>query len=417
MSAKKVYKEVFNSFINKIHSENRYRLFVEHERTAGRFPIILNKRTKEEVISWCSNDYLCMSENPVVINAAMESISKHGVGSGGTRNISGNHSSIVRLEKFIAKFHKKEAALVFSSGYIANTSSVSAIIDMLDNPVVISDECNHSSIINGIKNAKNTYNLRIFKNNNVKEIEDILKSYPNEQHKIIICESVYSMNGFISPLEDICYLSNKYNALLYVDEVHSVGLYNKDGSGIVSEKGLTDDVDIVQGNLAKGLGVFGGYVASSKVIVDSIRSYAPGFIFTTSIPPSIADGAVASIKYIMASSLERQCIHDIVCDLKGKLRKKNINYIENDSHIVILPIGDPIVCKKIHDILLNKYNIYIQYINYPTVKKGSELLRITPSSKHTVKMVDYLVNSLLEVFKSLSIVNKQEIKIKTSVLS
>ncbi|UAT43153.1 5-aminolevulinate synthase [Anaplasmataceae bacterium AB001_6] len=398
MVIKEGYDCLFSDSIADVVKENRYREFINLERMVGRFPVAFNKNNNSEVVVWCSNDYLGMVDNPVVIESMKNALDSFGSGSGGTRNISGNHSSIVRLESLLADLHKTEAALVFTSGYIANLAAISSVIDRLSDPIVLSDECNHASIIRGIKSSKNVSKLHVYRNNDMLHLEEILKNYPKDRHKIIICESVYSMSGAICPLEKICDLSETYNAILYVDEVHSVGLYGDKGAGIISQKGLCDRIDILQANLGKSFGLLGGYIASSSTVVDYIRSFASEFIFTTSIPPVIAEGAISSIKYVMSSSMERECVMSNVQDLKNILKYNCIKFLRNNSHMIILPIGDPIICKRIHSILLNKYNIYVQCINYPTVKKGGELLRITPGPKHTEKMMRDLVEALRMAF-------------------
>ncbi len=393
---KQFYHQVFANEIYKIKEENRYRIFNELQRNNINAPYAnwIAKSKERHVIIWCSNDYLGMSQNKIIVDAAIKSLLNYGTGSGGTRNISGNHQPIVELEKEIALLHDKESSLVFSSGYVANESAISSILNLFKNITVFSDEKNHASIISGIK--KTACNKVIFKHNDFIDLENKLKLLEYKKPKIIIFESIYSMDGSISDIKTVVKLAKKYNCLTYLDEVHAVGMYGETGAGLSEELGVKEDIDVIQGNLAKAYGNFGGYIASNKIICDYIRSTASGFIFTTSIPPLIAEASIKSIKYLKTSSIERDLQKSNVKYLKKQLVLKNINFLENESHIVPVMINNPLKCKQISELLLDKYGHYIQPINYPTVPRGSERLRVTPGPLHTKKMIDNLVNALSE---------------------
>ena len=396
------YQEVFYEKIQQLKSEHLYRNFLAVERTVGTFPYAINCNSATPIVIWCSNDYLNMGEHPVVINAMQSAIIRSGSGAGGTRNISGNNSEILKLENIIAKLHKKESALSFVCGYLANQATISTLLNLMDNPVVFSDQNNHASIIEGIKSAKNITKV-IFPHNDINYLQQALAKEDLTRHKMIICESIYSMDGDIAPLHQICDLASKYNALLYVDEVHAVGLYGHHGAGIVEKYGLSDRVDVIQGTCSKAYGVIGGYISSSNEIVDLVRSYAKGFIFTTATPPSVAAGASASIDYLMNSTKERKQHLSVVNKLKQKLTDYDIPFINHGTHIIPLIIGEERICKKISQDLIEQYDIFIQYINYPTVPKGLSRLRITPTPKHSDEMIDKLVTSLHALVKKYGI--------------
>ena len=392
------YSDIFKSSLNKLKIEGRYRHFNEIERKAGEHPNaswVLNSK-KNNVIVWCSNDYLGMSENKLVINSMINSIKKMGTGSGGTRNISGNSSSIVHLENELAELHSKEKAVVFSSGYVANESTISTLLDLLDNAVVFSDEKNHASIISGIKKSKAI--KEIFKHNNLIHLESLIRKYPKDKPKVIIFESIYSMDGDFGDISGISKIAKKYNSLTYLDEVHAVGMYGKKGSGLTEELGLQNSIDIIQGTLGKAFGTMGGYIASSNIICDAIRSYASGYIFTTALPPALVSAACTSICYLKKSDKERKLQQKNTITLKTYLKKENINFIDNDSHIVPIMVNNPLRCKEISNILLNEFNHYIQPINYPTVPIGTERLRVTPGPLHTEKMISDLTIALKYAF-------------------
>lgn len=390
-------KEFFKTKLEKLKRDGFYREFSDLERIAGRLPFAFDHARQKEVIVWCSNDYLGMSQNEKVINALTETAKKMGAGSGGTRNISGTNHPLVVLEKLLAKIHKKDAALVFNSGYSANETSLATLAKHIPNLVIFSDEFNHSSIIEGIKKNKNE--KFVFRHNDIYDLEEKLKAVSPLLPKLIIFESIYSMQGDKAPIKEIASLAKKYNALTYIDEVHAVGVYGNLGGGITDLENLSDKIDIIQGTLAKGFGVVGGYIAASKEIIDFIRSFAPGFIFTTAMPPATAAAAAASVQHLMESNAEREAHCEVVNKVKSSFRKNNIPFIENETHIVPVHVGDPFLCKEASKELLDKYNIFVQAIFYPTVPKGSERLRITPTPLHTDEMIENLSAALVDVLK------------------
>ncbi len=397
------YSEIFKNSLDKLKSEGNYRIFADLEKLAGNFPQALNYKDNSvsEVTVWCSNDYLGMSQNQDVLDSMTNALKKVGAGSGGTRNISGTNHYHVLLERELCYLHQKEAALLFNSGYLANQATLSTLGKKIPNCIFFSDEKNHASMIQGIKNsgAKKV----IFKHNNLDDLEKNLKKFPKSQPKIIAFESVYSMDGDFSPIKSICSLAQKYNALTFLDEVHAVGIYGERGAGVAERDKVMDEVDIIQGTLAKAFGVIGGYITAKKETIDFVRSFSSGFIFTTSLPPCIAAGAYASIRHLKFSSSEREKLFKVVSDLKNALKKNNIPFIDNKSHIIPVIIGDPMLCKKASQMLLDDFQVYVQPINYPTVPKGEERLRITASPQHTSKMIKKLVTALCSVYKNLEI--------------
>ncbi len=397
------YSEIFKNSLDKLKSEGNYRIFADLEKLAGNFPQALNYKDNSvsEVTVWCSNDYLGMSQNQDVLDSMTNALKKVGAGSGGTRNISGTNHYHVLLERELCYLHQKEAALLFNSGYLANQATLSTLGKKIPNCVFFSDEKNHASMIQGIKNsgAKKV----IFKHNNLDDLEKNLKKFPKSQPKIIAFESVYSMDGDFSPIKRICSLAQKYNALTFLDEVHAVGIYGERGAGVAERDKVMDEVDIIQGTLAKAFGVIGGYITAKKETIDFVRSFSSGFIFTTSLPPCIAAGAYSSIRHLKFSSSEREKLFKVVSDLKNALKKNNIPFIDNKSHIIPVIIGDPMLCKKASQMLLDDFQVYVQPINYPTVPKGEERLRITASPQHTSKMIKKLVTALCSVYKNLEI--------------
>lgn len=397
------YNKYFSGALNTLKSEGRYRVFNDIKRTLGSFPNAIHYSGSEEkeVSVWCSNDYLGMGQNKKVLTAMHEAIDSAGAGSGGTRNISGTSHYHVMLEKELADLHNKESALLFTSGYISNEASLSTIASILPDCVVLSDELNHASMIQGMKNSK--AERFIFKHNDPEHLEKILQNIHPDRPKLVAFESVYSMDGDIAPIKELCEVSKSNNALTYLDEVHAVGMYGPRGGGIAEREGLMDELDIIEGTLAKAYGTMGGYVASNKNIIDVIRSFASSFIFTTSLPPAIAAGALASVKHLKESNVERIIHQERANSLKKKLRQTGIIVMPSDSHIVPILVGDPVLCKKASDILLSDHSIYVQPINYPTVPKGKERLRITPNPLHDEKMIDNLVESLKKVWKQLNI--------------
>jgi|TARA_B100000287_G_scaffold104331_1_gene96579 5-aminolevulinate synthase len=396
------YNNFFKDELNKLRSQGNYRVFADLEKIAGNFPQALNYKedTVSEVTVWCSNDYLGMSQNETVIENMINAIKKVGAGSGGTRNISGTNHYHVLLERELCYLHQKESALLFNSGYLANQATLSTLGKNLPDCVFFSDEKNHASMIQGMKNSK--AKKIIFKHNDLNDLEQKLKVNTNKS-KVIAFESVYSMDGDFSPIEDICHLAEKYNALTFLDEVHAVGIYGNRGAGVAEERGVMDKIDIIQGTLAKAFGVIGGYVTGNKDVVDFIRSFASGFIFTTSLPPCIAAGAYTSIRHLKFSDEERNLMFETVKKLKVSLKKNNIPFLDHNSHIIPVLIGDPKLCKEASQVLLDQFKIYVQPINHPTVPKGTERLRITCSPNHTTKMIKDLTNALKIIFNNLKI--------------
>ena len=397
------YNQFFKEELNKLKAEGNYRVFADLEKIAGNFPQALNYKEDNvsEVTVWCSNDYLGMSQKKIVIQSMINAIQKVGAGSGGTRNISGTNHYHVLLERELCYLHQKEAALLFNSGYLANQATLSTLGKKLPDCVFISDEKNHASMIQGIKNSG--AKKLIFKHNDLIDLEKKLQAAEKNQTKVILFESVYSMDGDFSPIREICNLAKKYNALTFLDEVHAVGIYGNRGAGVAEKLGVMDQIDIIQGTLAKSFGVIGGYITGRKELVDFIRSFASGFIFTTSLPPCIAAGAYASIRHLKFSDEERKLMLDNVKKLKYQLKKNNIPFLDNNSHIIPVLIGDPKLCKKASQILLDDFKIYVQPINHPTVPRGTERLRITCSPNHSQKMIKELVKAFRLVFENLSI--------------
>ncbi len=397
------YNQFFKEELDKLKDEGNYRVFADLEKIAGNFPQALNYKEDNvsEVTVWCSNDYLGMSQKNIVIDSMINAIKKVGAGSGGTRNISGTNHYHVLLERELCYLHQKESALLFNSGYLANQATLSTLGKKLPDCVFISDEKNHASMIQGIKNSG--AKKLIFKHNDLFDLEKKLQVAKKNQTKVIIFESVYSMDGDFSPIREICELAKKYSALTFLDEVHAVGIYGNRGAGVADKLGVMNQIDIIQGTLAKSFGVIGGYITGRKELVDFIRSFASGFIFTTSLPPCIAAGAYASIRHLKFSEEERELMFDVVKKLKNQLKKNNIPFLDNNSHIIPVLIGDPKLCKKASQILLNDFRIYVQPINYPTVPRGTERLRITCSPNHSQRMIKDLVKALRIVFENLRI--------------
>lgn len=392
------YDEKLGDALEAVIREGRYRVFADLKRKRGDFPKadVVNGSETRPITVWCSNDYLGMGQHPAVISAMHEAIDGVGAGSGGTRNISGTTHYHVELEKEIADLHGKEAALLFTSAFVANEAALSTLVQLLPGCIVFSDEKNHASMIAGIRNGRGP--KQIFLHNDIGDLEAKLKSVPLSTPKIIAFESVYSMDGHIAPIGKICELARKYNALTYLDEVHAVGLYGPHGGGISERDGVMDRVDVINGTLAKGYGVMGGYIAASRTLCDAVRSYAPGFIFTTSLAPVIAAGALASMRHLKTSNAERERHQERARTLKRRLLAADLPVISGPSHIVPVLVADPVRCKHLTDILLYRYGIYVQPINYPTVPRGTERLRLTPSPQHTDADMDHLVNSLTELW-------------------
>lgn len=391
------YQDIFLSKIDQIKKENRYREFKIIDKNASRFPIVFDKKTDKDITIWCSNDYLGMSVNKDVINAFIDSVKKTGVGSGGTRNISGTTKEIVDLEEKIAKFHNKESGLVFTSGYISNLATISALASIMPDLIIFSDEKNHASIISGIRQNKSQ--KHIFKHNNLEDLEDLISQYSKDTPKLIIFEGVYSMDGSYPNITRIVEIAKKYNALTYIDEVHAVGLYGKSGGGISQLFGLEKEIDIIEGTFAKSFGVIGGYICTDEIIKDAIRSVGSSFIFTTSLPPAICSAILKSIDIVSSEegNLLREKHFENVFEIKSRLVKSAIlkeEQKEINTHIIPIVIGDS---RKTNDIslkLFDDYQIYVQPINYPTVPIGQERLRITTSPLHTKDMIDLMIDGL-----------------------
>ena len=388
------YGNYFRAALDAIHREGRYRVFADIKRQRGAFPAGEQHVAGgvRPITVWCSNDYLGMGQHPAVLAAMHEAIDAVGAGSGGTRNISGTTHYHVALEEEIADLHGKDAALLFTSAYVANDATLATLVKLMPGAIVFSDEKNHASMIEGIRHGGGP--KQIWRHNDVADLEAKLKAAPAGVPKIIAFESVYSMDGHIAPIGAICDLAEKYGALTYLDEVHAVGLYGLRGGGIAEREGVMGRVDIINGTLAKGFGVMGGYIAASKACCDAIRSYAAGFIFTTSVAPAIAAGALASIRHLKRSQLERARHQERATTLKARLTAAGLPVMANPSHIVPVMVGDPVHCKALTDALLDRYGIYVQPINYPTVPKGGARIRLTPSPQHTDAQMDTLVDAL-----------------------
>jgi len=391
---------VFQQRLETLHREGRYRTFADLKRRRGFFPVAEHFAANgaREVTVWCSNDYLGMGQHPTVLAAMHEAIDAVGAGSGGTRNISGTTHYHVELEAELADLHNKQAALLFTSAYVANDATLSTLVKLVPGTVVFSDEKNHASMIEGIRRGQ--CEKQIFRHNDVADLDAKLQAFPKATPKIIAFESVYSMDGHIAPIAAICDLADKYGALTYLDEVHAVGMYGPRGGGIAERDGVMDRVDIINGTLAKGFGVMGGYIAGSRDLCDAIRSFASGFIFTTSLAPAIAAGALASIRHLKTSTLERARHQERVRALKRSLTAKKLPVMDNPSHIVPVMVGCPIRCKAVTDTLLHQYGIYVQPINYPTVSKGTERMRLTPTPAHSDEQMASLVHALDELYSA-----------------
>ena len=394
-------RDHFHSYLDTVRREDRYRTFVDLERRADRPPFAIwrNNGASREVVVWCSNDYLGMGRHPAVINAMIETALKMGAGAGGTRNISGNSHAVVALEAELADLHQKEAALVFTSGYVSNEAALGTIGRLLPNCLILSDEKNHASMIAGIRASG--AEKRIFRHNDLGHLHELLEKSEVGRPKVVAFESLYSMDGDIAPIGEICDLAAKHGALTYLDEVHAVGLYGLRGAGIAERDRVMDLVDVIEGTMAKGFGVIGGYIAADAVICDAIRSAAPSFIFTTAMPPAVAAAARESIAHLKHSVAERVAHWLQVDKTRGALREAGIPMMPPQSHIIPVPIGDPVLCREASTLLLERFGIYIQPINYPTVPRGTERLRITPTPFHNDRLINALATALREVWDTL----------------
>jgi 5-aminolevulinate synthase len=397
------HQEFFASEIEQLRAEGRYRVFAELERKAGKFPSALrySEGETQDVTVWCANDYLGMGQHPKVIEATCAALKAYGAGAGGTRNISGNSHEHVLLEEELADLHGKQAALLFTSGYVSNWAALSALAGGIPNCVVLSDAGNHASMIEGIRHSR--AERMIFKHNDLADLERHLKDIALDRPKLIAFESVYSMDGDIGNIRGICDLADRYGAMTYLDEVHAVGMYGPRGGGIAEREGLMDRITVIEATLGKAFGVVGGYIAASRELCDYVRSFASGFIFTTALPPAIAAGARTAVAHLKQSDLERQRQRRAVAKVRTALRAIGIPMLENESHIVPVMVGNAAKCKMISDILLERYGIYIQPINYPTVQKGTERLRITPSPFHSDADIQKLAQALSELWSQCSL--------------
>jgi 5-aminolevulinate synthase len=396
------YQRVFAQAIDRLHAEGRYRVFIDILRTKGQFPnarCFAGHNGPKPITVWCSNDYLCMGQHPAVIEAMETALHDVGAGSGGTRNIGGNTHYHVDLETELADLHGKDAALLFTSGYVSNDATLSTLAKILPGCIVFSDELNHASMIAGIRNSG--AEKQVFRHNDVAHLEQLLKAAPVDAPKLIAFESVYSMDGDVAPIAAFCDLAEKYNALTYLDEVHAVGMYGPRGGGISDREGVSHRLTIIEGTLGKAFGVMGGYIAADRTIIDVIRSYAPGFIFTTSLSPVLVAGALASVRHLKASSAERDAQQAAAARLKAMFTEAKLPVMRSTTHIVPLMVGDPVRTKTISDILLAEYGVYVQPINYPTVPRGTERLRFTPGPMHDEAMMAELTKALVEIWDRL----------------
>jgi 5-aminolevulinate synthase len=393
------YDQIFDQAIDRLHEEGRYRVFIDILRNKGAYPnarCFHGHNGPKPITVWCSNDYLCMGQHDKVIGAMEAALHDVGAGSGGTRNIGGNTHLHVQLENELADLHGKDAALLFTSGYVSNDATLSTLAKLLPGCVIFSDELNHASMIAGIRNSG--CDKRVFRHNDVAHLEELLAAEDANTPKLIAFESVYSMDGDVAPIHAICDLAEKYNALTYIDEVHAVGMYGARGGGISERDNAAHRIDIIEGTLGKAFGVMGGYIAASTKVVDCIRSYAPGFIFTTSLSPVLVAGALASVRHLKESSVERNAQQRAAAQLKLKFAEAGLPVMDSVTHIVPLMVGDPIRAKKISDILLAEYGVYVQPINFPTVPRGTERLRFTPSPVHGTARIGVLVNAMDELW-------------------
>jgi 5-aminolevulinate synthase len=395
------YDAYFADALTRLRDERRYRVFADLERQAGRFPRAVwhSPEGPRDVVVWCSNDYLGMGQHPKVIGAMVETATRMGTGAGGTRNIAGTNHPLVGLEAELADLHGKEGALIFTSGYVSNETGIATIARLLPGCLILSDAFNHNSMIEGVRQAG--CNKQIFRHNDVAHLEQLLRAADPAAPKLIVFESLYSMDGDVAPIKHICDLAAKYGAMTYLDEVHAVGMYGPRGGGMAEREGVMDRVDVIEGTLAKAFGCLGGYIAGRADLIDAVRSYAPGFIFTTALPPAICAAATAAIRHLKDSSFERQRHQDRAGRVKAVLGAAGLPVMTNSTHIVPLFVGDAEKCKEATDLLLADHNIYIQPINYPTVPKGTERLRITPTPFHDDALIDTLAEALVDVWERL----------------
>jgi 5-aminolevulinate synthase len=397
------YNDLFGAALKTLRQERRYRVFADLERIAGRFPHATwhAPQGPRDVVIWCSNDYLGMAQHPKVIGAMVETATRMGTGAGGTRNIAGTNHPLVELERELADLHGKSAALLFTSGYVSNQTGIATIARLLPNCLLLSDALNHNSMIEGVRQSG--CERQIWRHNDLAHLEELLKAADPQRPKLIVFESLYSMDGDVAPIHAICDLAEKYGAMTYCDEVHAVGMYGPRGGGVCERDKAMHRVDVIEGTLAKAFGCLGGYIAGTSEMVDAVRSYAPGFIFTTALPPAICAAATAAIRHLKTSSWERERHQDRAARVKAVLNAAGLPVMPSDTHIVPVLVGDPEKCKLASDLLLSEHGIYIQPINYPTVPRGMERLRITPSPYHDDALVDRLAEALVDVWEKLQL--------------
>ncbi len=397
------FERFFRNELSGLRSEGRYRVFADLERAVGRFPraIFHGPRGRREVTVWCSNDYLGMGQHPKVLEAMHEALDKCGAGAGGTRNIAGTNHYHVLIEQELAELHGKEAALLFNSGYMSNWAALGTLASRIPGCVVVSDELNHASMIEGVRHSR--AEKAIFAHNDPDDLRRKLKAIDPKAPKMVIFESVYSMDGDIAPISELVEIAEAFGALTYIDEVHSVGLYGPQGAGVAARDGVSPRIDVIEGTLGKAYGVLGGFIAGSSALCDFVRSFSSGFIFSTALPPHIAAGALASIRHLRHSDVERQQHQARVAELRAALDEAGIPHMANPSHIVPVMVGDATLCKQLSDLLIERHNIYVQPINYPTVPRGKERLRITPTPLHTSEDIAHLVKALSEIWSSIGL--------------
>src|SRR6266567_88516 len=397
------YEAYFTDALARLRDERRYRVFADLERLAGRFPHAIwhSPQGPRDVVVWCSNDYLGMGQHPKVIGAMVETATRMGTGAGGTRNIAGTNHPLVDLERELADLHRKETALVFTSGSVSTETGISTIAKLLSNCLILSDAWNHNSMIEGVRQSK--CEKQIFRHNDMAHLEELLRAADPNRPKLIVFETLYSMDGDVAPINRICDLAEHYRAMTYADEVHAVGMYGPRGGGQAEHQGAMARIDVIEGTLAKAFGCLGGYIAASAVLCDAVRSYAPGFIFTTALPPAICAAATAAIRHLKTSSREREQHQDRAARTKAVLTAAGLPVMPSETHIVPVLVGDPENCKAASDLLLTEHGIYIQPINYPTVPRGMERLRITPSPYHDDGLIEALAEALIGVWDQLKL--------------